>query len=54
MIDLNSQTQHMLTIARQQARKAGHVQRTQMMLFAALLAAFGIVAVAATVIATLF
>lgn len=47
-------TQTMLASARQQARTAGHVQRAQVMLLAAGIAAFGIVAVAATMMSTLF
>lgn len=40
--------------ARSKARMADHVQRAQMMLAVAGLAAFGIVAVAATMMTTLF
>ena len=39
--------------ARQQARATGYVQHAQIMLLAAGLAAFGIVAVAATMVSTL-
>jgi len=39
--------------ARQHARAAGYVQRAQVMLMAAGIAAFGIVAVAATMMTTL-
>lgn len=42
-----------LMAARQQARATGHVQRVQVMLMAAGIAAFGIVAVAATMMTTL-
>lgn len=42
-----------LASARRQARLAGHVQNAQMMLMAAGLAAFAIVAVAAAMMATL-
>ena len=42
-----------LMAARQQARATGYVQRVQVMLMAAGIAAFGIVAVAATVMTTL-
>lgn len=39
--------------ARSRARSANHIQRAQTMLFVAGLAAFGIVAVAATMLTTL-
>jgi hypothetical protein len=42
-----------LKTMRRQARAAGHVQRAQLMLLAAGLAAFGIVAVAGTMMTTL-
>lgn len=42
-----------LRIARRQARRAGYVQYAQLMLLAAGLAAFGIVAVAAAMMSTL-
>ena len=42
-----------LLAARQQARATGYVQRAQVMLMAAGIAAFGIVAVAATMMTTL-
>jgi len=42
-----------LMAARQQARATGYVQRAQVMLMAAGIAAFGIVAVAATMMTTL-
>jgi hypothetical protein len=42
-----------LALARRQARRAGHVQNAQLMLMAAGLAAFGIVAVAAAMMVTL-
>lgn len=42
-----------LMAARQQARTTGYVQRAQVMLMAAGIAAFGIVAVAATMMTTL-
>jgi hypothetical protein len=42
-----------LMAARQQARASGYVQRAQVMLMAAGIAAFGIVAVAATMMTTL-
>jgi len=42
-----------LTAARQQARASGYMQRAQVMLMAAGIAAFGIVAVAATMMTTL-
>lgn len=42
-----------LAAARQQARQAGYVQHAQVMLIAAGIAAFGIVAVAATMMTTL-
>jgi hypothetical protein len=44
---------HSLATARQQARRAGYVQHAQVMLMAAGIAAFSIVAVAATVMTTL-
>lgn len=54
MVDINnSQAETMLAAARQQARASGHVQRAQAMLIAAGIAAFGIVAVAATMMTTL-
>ena len=40
--------------ARQRARTVGHVQRAQLMLVAAMLSAFGIVAVAAAMMGSLF
>ena len=43
----------MLERARQSARQAGHIHHAQVMLVAAGLAAFGIVAVAATMMTTL-
>ena len=42
-----------LTALRQQARQAGYVQHAQVMLMAAGIAAFGIVAVAAAMMTTL-
>jgi hypothetical protein len=42
-----------LAALRQQARQAGYVQQAQVMLIAAGIAAFGIVAVAAAVMTTL-
>lgn len=42
-----------LAMARQHARQAGYVHRAQVMLMAAGIAAFSIVAVAATVMTTL-
>ena len=42
-----------LATARQNARQTGYVQRVQVMLMAAGIAAFGIVAVAATMMTTL-
>ena len=42
-----------LAAARQQARASGYMQRAQVMLMAAGIAAFGIVAVAATMMTTL-
>jgi hypothetical protein len=44
---------HGLEMARRQARQSGYVQHVQVMLMAAGIAAFGIVAVAATVMTTL-
>jgi hypothetical protein len=42
-----------LAMARQHARQSGHVQRAQVMLVAAGMTAFGIVAVAAAMMTTL-
>ena len=52
----NFDTEQLFSVieARQRARTIGHVQRAQIMLIAAGLAAFGIVAVAAAVMGTLF
>lgn len=52
----NLDTQHLdhnLDVARRQARQSGYLQRAQLMLVAAGIAAFGIVAVAATMMTTL-
>ena len=49
-IDSNDES---LAALRQQARQAGYVQQAQVMLIAAGIAAFGIVAVAAAVMTTL-
>lgn len=51
-IDSN-EAESVLTAARQQARATGYMQRVQVMLMAAGIAAFGIVAVAATMMTTL-
>lgn len=48
------ETQDDLASARREARWAGHVQNAQIMLLAAGMAAFGIVAVAGTMMVTLF
>lgn len=54
MTNLDTEQQFSVLAARQRARAIGHVQHAQMMLVAAGLAAFGIVAVAAAVMGTLF
>lgn len=54
MVHIDSdEADNSLMAARQQARAAGYVQRAQLMLMAAGIAAFGIVAVAASVMTTL-
>ena len=49
----SDEAEHMLAAARQHARASGYVQRAQVMLMAAGIAAFGIVAVAAAMMTTL-
>jgi hypothetical protein len=49
----SDEAESMLAAARQHARAAGYVQHVQVMLVAAGIAAFGIVAVAATMMTTL-
>lgn len=53
MANLDAHDTTNLKSARQQARHAGHVHHAQLMLMAAGMAAAGIVAVAATMMATL-
>ncbi|WP_156458276.1 hypothetical protein [Devosia epidermidihirudinis] len=47
-------TQDILVAARREARRSGHVQNAQIMLVAAGLAAFGIVAVAGAMLVAVF
>ncbi|WP_156460485.1 hypothetical protein [Devosia sp. Root635] len=49
----SDEAESVLMAARRQARASGYVQRAQVMLMAAGIAAFGIVAVAATMMTTL-
>jgi len=53
MVHLDAQEVQQLHSARQRARSAGRVQRVQLMLLAAGMAAFAIVAVAAAMMTTL-
>jgi hypothetical protein len=53
MAHLDAHDQHGLQDVRRMARHAGHVQRAQVMLLAAGITAFGIVAVAAAMMTTL-
>ena len=53
MAHMDAHDQHGLQDVRRMARHAGHVQRAQVMLLAAGITAFGIVAVAAAMMTTL-
>jgi hypothetical protein len=54
MANLDTHDRHDMQDVRRMARHSGHVQRAQSMLVAAGIAAFGIVAVAAAMMTTLF
>lgn len=54
MTDFDSDRQFSVFDARRRARNIGHVQHVQLMLLAAGLASFGIVAVAAAMMGSLF